>query len=303
MPRQRIAITGASGFIGGALTAYLSARGDQVVRLVRRPARSADEISWDPAEGRLDPAALADVDAVVHLAGAGVGDHRWTPAYKDLVLRSRIDGTRTVASALAAAIATTGRPIRLVSASAVGFYGDRGDEILTEASGPGTGFLAQVVGAWEGATEAAVRAGSPVAFARSGLVMGPHGGAFARMLTLGRLGLGGPLGSGRQYWPWVTLPDTVRAFAFLLDHPHVVGPVNVVGPDPRPQREVARALGAALGRPTVLPAPAFALRIVLGEFADDVLASQRVQPGVLTEAGFAHEHATLAEAVGWLVSS
>ncbi|MFZ1286685.1 MAG: TIGR01777 family oxidoreductase, partial [Candidatus Phosphoribacter sp.] len=236
---QRIAVTGASGLIGSALTAHLTQRGDDVVRLMRQAPSSPQERQWSPEPGGLDPLTLADVDAVVHLAGAGVGDKRWSGAYKELILRSRIEGTRAVSQAIAA----SGRPIRLVTASAIGFYGDRGQEVLTESSEPGSGFLAEVVRAWEGATVQAVDAGSPVAHARFGLVMAPGGGAFERILTLTRFGLGGPLGRGRQYWSWITLHDVVHALGHLIDRPELVGPANVVGPDPRPQRVVARALG------------------------------------------------------------
>lgn len=294
---SRIAVTGASGFIGSALTAHLRGRGDQVVRLVRHSPAAPDEIPWDPSTGHLDPAALRDVTAVVHLAGAGVGDRRWTPAYKDLILRSRVDGTRAVARAVAA----QDRPVRLVTASAIGYYGpDRGSEVLTETSGPGRGFLAEVVRAWEGAAAPAHDAGMPVAHARTGLVLAPGGGMFPRLVRLTRFGLGGPLGSGRQYMSWVTLADTVRAYAHLLDHPEVTGPVNLVGPDPQPQRELARSLGRVLHRPSVVPAPAVALRVVLGEFAADVVGSLRVLPSRLLEGGFEFEHPTLEAAVATL---
>ncbi|MBK8733371.1 MAG: TIGR01777 family protein [Actinomycetales bacterium] len=297
--RQRIAITGASGLIGGALSRVLAARGDDVIRLVRHQPTNPQQRQWDPQQRSLPVEAVVDVDAIVHLAGAGVGDRRWTPAYKDLVLRSRLDGTTAVAEA----IAGVGRPIRLVSASAVGYYGSRGDEILTETSAGGDGFLADVVRVWEGATEAAVAAGAPVALARTGLVMSPTGGAFERLLRLARLGLGGPLGSGRQWWPWITLADEVAALVHLIDHRDVVGPVNLVSPDPCPQREIATAIGKNLGRPAILPAPAFALRVAVGEFADDILASQRVLPNRLTEQGFRFRHATLSDGVGYLLDA
>lgn len=293
----RIAVTGASGFIGTALAAYLRARGDEVVRLVRHPPSAPEEIPWDPSTARLDPAALTGVDAVVHLAGAGVGDRRWTPAYKDLVLRSRVEGTTAVAGAVAA----QDRPVRLVVASAIGYYGpDRGEEVLTETSAPGHGFLAEVVRAWEGAAASAHDAGMPVAHARTGLVMSAAGGMFPRLVRLTRLGLAGPLGSGRQFMSWVTLPDAVRGYAHLIDHPEICGPVNLVGPDPRPQREVATALARVLHRPAVVPAPAFALRVALGEFATDVLGSLRVVPDRLRDSGFDFEHSTLAGAAATL---
>lgn len=297
MAGRRIVLSGASGLIGSALAEHLRHRGDDVVSLVRRPARSADEVQWDPQSRRLDPAVLESVDGVVHLAGAGVGDRRWTPAYKDLILRSRVEGTR----AIAGAVAKAGHPVRLVTASAVGIYGpDRGEEVITEQSEPGSGFLAEVCRAWEDAAAAAVDAGQPVAYARTGLVMTKQGGAFPKLVTVTRFGLGGPLGSGRQYWPWITLLDVVRGYACLLDEPALTGPVNLVGPDPRPQREVAAAVARHLHRPSLVPAPGFALRIVLGEFADDILGGQRALPSVLAASGFEFVHGDLASAVATL---
>lgn len=294
----RIAVTGASGLIGSALVAHLAGRGDHVLRLVRQPAASSDEVTWDPAAGTVDVAALTaggPLDAVVHLAGAGVGDHRWTSAYKQQILDSRVHGTRTVATTLSG----LGMPVRLVSGSAVGFYGNRGDQLLTEDSAPGTGFLADVVAAWEAEALAAGPQVS-VACARTGLVVAPSGGAFAPMLRLTRLGLGGPLGSGRQYWPWITLADEIRALTFLVDHPEITGPVNLTGPAPVRQRDLAAVLGRVLHRPALLPAPRFALRLVLGEFAGDVLASQRVVPDTLVAAGFHHEHQDVEAAMRYL---
>ncbi len=290
----RIVLAGSSGLIGSALSAYLAARGDEVVRLVRRPARDPGELSWDPVAGRLDAVALQGAAAVVNLAGAGVGDRRWSHDYKALIRNSRIDTTRT----LALAIAATGEPIRLVNASAVGYYGtDRGDDVLTEESAPGHGFLAGVVRDWEAATAPAAAAGAAVAFARTGLVMDATGGAFAKLVLLTKLGLGGPIGSGRQYWPWISLHDEVRALAWLVDHPEVTGAVNVVGPDPLQQAEIAAAIAARLHRPHIVPAPAAALKLVLGEFAEDVLGSQRVLPARLLAAGFSHDHPTIEDAV------
>jgi uncharacterized protein (TIGR01777 family) len=294
---QRVAITGASGLIGGALSSYLVARGDDVRHLVRREARTGSEISWDPAQRRLDPADLEGVDAVVHLAGAGVGDHRWNAAYKQLILSSRTDGTTSVASAVAA----HGDRIRLVSGSAVGYYGDRGDELLTETSAPGVDFLAEVTQAWETATHPASTAGAPVAMVRTGLVMARTGGAFDPLVRLARLGLAGPMGSGRQWWPWITLDDEVRAIVHLVDHREVTGPVNLVGPEPLPQKEIVAEVARQLGRPSVVPAPSFALRAVLGEFSSSVTASQRVLPTRLQETGFNWVHDTIASAVASIV--
>ena len=298
MSTQRVAITGASGLIGGELSAFLSERGDEVLHLVRRPARTSAEISWDPAEQTLDPASLEGVDAVVHLAGAGVADRRWSAAYKQLILSSRADGTKTVARA----VAEHGSAIRLVSGAAVGIYGsDRGEEVLTEESEPGEGFLVDVVRAWEAATGAAVAAGAPVATSRTGLVMARGAGAFDPLVRLGRFGLAGPLGNGRQYWPWITLEDTVRALAHLVDHRDIIGPVNVVGPQPLHQRDVVREIGRQLGRPTLLPAPAIAIRLLVGEFAAEVLGSQRVRAAVLERTGFTYRQRTLPEAVATIV--
>ncbi len=314
---RRIAVTGSSGLIGTPLVAALTERGDEVVRLVRRPARKDDEVEWDPASRRLDPATLDGVDGVVNLAGAGVGDHRWTPSYKREILASRVDSTHAVATAIAA----TGRSIQLVSGSAVGFYGDRGDEELTEANPAGNGFLTDVVLAWEAAAAPALEAGAPVAFARTGLVLArprtpagsllrldrsgllvkTDGGAAGPLLRAARLGLAGPLGSGRQFWPWITLTDEVCALLHLLDHREVTGPVNLVGPAPARQREVVAELGRALHRPTVLPAPSIALKVALGEFAADILGSQRIVGDVLRDSGFQYTHGDLESAVTWLV--
>jgi uncharacterized protein (TIGR01777 family) len=294
---QRVAISGASGLIGSALSSYLVARGDDVRHLVRREARTGSEVSWDPANRWLDPAALDGVDAVVHLAGAGIGDRRWSPRQKQDVLASRTDGTTTIATAVAA----HGDRVRLVSGSAIGWYGNRGDEILTEHSPEGTGFVAEVAQAWEASTAPASAAGAPVAMSRTGLVMSRTGGAFEPLVRLGRLGLAGPLGSGRQWWAWVTLDDVVRALVHLVDRRDITGPVNVVGPEPLRQKELVEEIGRQLGRPTVLPAPAFALRAVLGEFSGEVTGSRRVVPTRLRESGFDWVHGTISSAVATLV--
>ena len=295
---SRIAVTGSSGLMGTPLVAALHARGDEVVRLVRRSPRSADEVQWDPTSRTLDPGALDGVDGLVNLAGAGIGDKRWTPAYKHEILASRVDATHAVAEAVAAA----DHPVRLVSGSAVGFYGDRGDEELTEASSPGTDFLSDVVRAWEAATQPAVDAGASVALLRTGIVMAPEGGAMKPMLRLVRFGVGGPLGSGRQFMPWITLPDQVGAILHLLDHPDITGPVNLSAGQPARQKEIAQALGRALHRPAVLPAPSVALRVVLGGFATEVLGGQRITGAVLRDSGYQFTHGDLDSAVRWLVA-
>lgn len=296
-PRQRVAITGASGLIGGALSSSLREGGHDVVRLVRREPAGPDERRWDPAAGELPPEALADVDTVVHLAGAGVGDHRWTPSYKALIHSSRVEGTDLVARV----VADGAGPTRLVTASAIGIYGDRGDEVLTEDSAGAGTFLADVVRDWEGASAPAVEAGVPVAHARTGIVLSTTGGALTPMLRLGRLGLGGPLGSGRQWMPWVTLADTVRVYTRLVEDPSLTGPVNLTAPHPVRQRELARALGRRLHRPALLPAPRAAMYAVLGEFAGEALASARVLPRRLSSAGFEHHHPRLDDAIDHLL--
>lgn len=294
---QRVAITGSSGLIGGALSAYLSDRGDEVVHLVRRAPRLPHEVQWWPERHELDPGVLRNVDAVVNLAGAGIGDRRWTSAYKRVLWDSRVSGTAAVVDAITAAE----RPVRLVNGSAIGFYGDRGEEGLDETSPAGRGFLADLVMAWEAATAPLQAAGHSVALARTGMVLAPHGGALGRLLPLARLGMAGPLGSGRQWWSWISLVDEVRALAHLVDHPQLRGPVNLIAPAPARQREIVRSLAGRLGRPAVLPAPRFALRVALGEFAGDVLASQRVIGTRLTDGGFTWQHPDLEAVIPWVL--
>ncbi|HYY09857.1 MAG TPA: TIGR01777 family oxidoreductase [Kineosporiaceae bacterium] len=296
---MKIAVTGASGFIGSALVPRLRAGGHDVVRLVRRPAQAADEVSWDPDGGSVDVDRLAGLDAAVHLAGAGVGDHRWTDEYKRTIRDSRVLGTRTLVKALTA---LDPLPRVLVSGAAVGVYGDRGDEELTEQSSGGSGFLADVVRAWEAESEPAAAAGIRVANIRTGLVMAPQGGAFGRLLPLIKLGLAGPLGSGKQWWPWITMEDQLAAIEFLLAT-DVSGPVNLSAPHPARQKDVVKALARAAHRPALLPAPKAALRIALGEFSDDLLASQRVLPRRLLAAGFTFRHPELDGASEWVLRS
>jgi uncharacterized protein (TIGR01777 family) len=294
----KIAVTGSSGLIGSALVTRLRSEDHEVVRLVRRAPRRADEIWWNPKAGTIDLDGLAGVEAAVNLAGANVGAHRWTDAYKGAIRGSRLLATRTLVKALAA---LDPLPAVLVNASAVGYYGDRGDEDLTEESGGGSGFLADVVRAWEAETEPATVAGIRVVCVRSGLVMARRGGAFGPLLRLTRLGLGGPLGSGRQWWPWITLEDEVGAIEFVLAS-SLSGPVNVCSPNPARQRDIVAAIAHALHRPALLPAPRSGLRIVLGEFADDVLASQRELPRRLEAAGYPFRQPTLDRAVPWLLN-
>lgn len=284
---MRIGITGASGLIGLALADHLTGRGDEVVRFVRRAPASIGEISWQPGK-ELDPAALDGLDAIVHLAGAGVGDKRWTDEYKRVIRSSRVDGTTTIATAMAEAL-SSGGPKTLVCGSAIGYYGDTGDQLTDEDGAQGGGFLAGVVRDWEAAAQPAIDAGVRVAFARTGLVVSSQGGAWQKLFPIFKAGIGGKLGSGDQYWSAISLTDEVRALCWLIDN-EISGPVNLVGPDPLTNAQVTKIMGEVLKRPTLIPVPGFALKIVLGEFAEDTLASQRIDPAVLSGSGFGWEH-------------
>ncbi len=285
---MRVVVSGSSGLVGQALVAALRSRGDDVTPLVRRAA-GAGEAQWDPDRGSLDAAVFDGVDAVVHLAGAGIGDKRWSARRRQEIVSSRVRSTALLADTMAGLARP---PAVMVSASAVGYYGDRGDEELTEDSEPGTGFLAQVCRAWEDATGPAAQRGVRVVRLRSGVVLSTRGGALARQLPLFRLGVGGPLGNGRQWLSWITLPDEVGAIAHVLGDDSLHGPVNATAPTPLTNRDFTRALGRALHRPTVLPVPGFALRAALGaDLASEmVLAGQRVAPARLGAAGYGFHH-------------
>lgn len=292
VPPLRVGVTGASGMIGRALIEWLELRGCTVTRFVRGSVAGHGTVAWDPAHGTLDPRALESLDAVVHLAGAGIADERWTEPRKRELVESRVQSTGTLARAMAAAAGSGGARV-LVSASAIGAYGDRGDAHVDESSGFGSGFLADLARQWEGAAAPAAAAGVRVAHPRIGVVLWPRGGALAKLVTPTLLGAGGPLGSGRQWWSWVSLHDALDAMAFALHRP-LAGPYNVVAPEPSRQRDFAAALGRALSRPAIAPAPAFAMRLLLGEMADEaLLAGQRLTPRVLNEAGFAHRDTDL----------
>ena len=289
---MKILVTGATGLVGSALVPFLAAGGHEVVRL-GRTAPGAGDIRWDPDAGALDTAGLEGFDGVVHLAGENIASGRWTEARKHRIKESRVKGT----SLLAATLAGLERPPRvLVSASAIGYYGDRGDEELTEASPSGSGFLSEVCREWEAATDAAEGKGIRVAHARLGVVLGKDGGALAKMLTPFRLGAGGVIGNGRQYMSWITLEDTVAAIGHLLSTESAAGPVNVVALAPVTNGEFTRTLGRVLRRPTLFPMPGFAARLAFGEMADALLlASTRVKPAGLLDSGYAFRHGSLEE--------
>ena len=297
---MKVAITGSTGLIGSALVRSLADDGHGVVRMVRRPARDEDEARWDPENGTVDTGPLAGVDAVVHLAGAPLGPARWTTARRRAIRQSRVAGTRALAEALAGMDAPPGR---LLSGSAVGYYGDTGDQAVDETGGKGQGFLSDVCRDWERATAEAEESGIATAHLRTGLVLSGRGGLLGTVLPLFRLGLGGRLGDGRQFMSWISLRDHVRAMRFLLERPELTGPFDLCSPEPVPNAAYTRAVAAAVGRPAPLPVPAFAMRAALGGFADEAaLVSQRVLPARLEEAGFAFDHPTLGPALMEAVS-
>ncbi len=299
MVSQRVVIAGSSGVIGSALVASLRAKDHTVVRLVRRDPMGPDEQRWDPASGQIEPGALDGADAVVNMCGVGVGDKRWSGAYKQQIYDSRIIPTEV----LAGAVADAKVPV-LINASAVGYYGDSGDRVIDETASSGTGFLARVCVDWEAATEEAVQAGTRVVVVRTGLVLSPAGGLFGRSRPVFSLGLGARLGNGRWYMPWISLEDQIRALEFALAESALSGPVNLTGPAPVTNAEFTAALGRTLHRPTLLVAPQFALRAVLGEFADaELTRSMRVIPAVLEQHGFQFEHHTIGEALAYANNS
>lgn len=291
---MRVIITGASGLIGTALSASLKSKGHEPVALVRRAA-GAGEIRWDPAKGELSAEALAGADAVVHLAGAGIGDHRWTDAYKREILDSRVRATTLLAERIAEC---SQRPGVLLSGSAIGAYGVSETAEFDESSPFGDGFLADVCRQWEAAAAPAAEAGSRVAFLRTGIVLSKRGGALKKMLPLFKLGLGGKFGHGRQWWSWVSMTDEVGAIEHLLTAP-VSGPVNLTGPAPATCAEFTRTLGKVLHRPSLVPVPSFGPKLLLGgELADSLLfTGQKVQPRALQASGYVFQHPTVEAAL------
>jgi uncharacterized protein (TIGR01777 family) len=295
---MHVVVAGSQGFIGSALVPHLRAEGHEVRVLVRRDPRAPAEVRWDPDAGRLDPATLRPADAVVNLAGVNAGSRPLTAARKRAILSSRLRTTELLATTLARL--ADDRPRSLLQASGIGAYGDRGDVELDEGEPLGTTFFADVVRQWEAATAPAQDAGVRVVHLRTGVVLGPHGGALGPLLPLLRLGLGGRLGSGRQFWPWITLTDEVRAVEHLL-HASVEGPVNLVAHADR-NADVVGALARAMHRPAVVPVPAFALRTLLGDFSSEVLGSIRAVPAALAASGFKPVHPDLGSASAWLAA-
>ena len=289
-----ILLAGGSGLIGTELTRSLIADGHVVRRLVRRPTRRADEIEWHPERHDVPPSALAGVGAVVCLSGVGVGDHRWTRSYKRAIRSSRLDPVTT----LARTIADADREHRpsLVCASAIGYYGDTGDRVVDESAPSGTGFLAELCSDWEAAAEPARQAGARVVHLRTGVVLSPHGGLLARLRPIVRMGVGGRLGTGRQFVAWISLADTVAAIAYLIDS-DLDGPVNLTAPNPVRNSELVADLARLLKRPAVIPVPKFALRLVVGGLAGEALGGQRALPARLSAGQFEFRYPTLHEAL------
>jgi uncharacterized protein len=291
--QKKIAVTGASGLIGSALCAQLKSDGHQVIKVVRRAARVADEVSWNPLKGEIDLAGLDGADAVFHLAGAGVGDKRWSAAYRSEILNSRLLSTTTIANACEQI-----QPEVFISASAIGYYGETGDRSVTETDRGGEDFLSIVCREWELVANQAPSVRTVKL--RTGLVLDPTGGALGRMLPIFKFGLGGKLGSGKQWWSWITLHDQIRAMIFLMNS-KIEGPVNITSPNPVTNQQFTAALARALKRPAFFPAPAFALRAVLGGFSTEILGSKRVMPKVLLDNDFEFDYPHLLDALTELV--
>ncbi len=290
---NQVAVTGSSGLIGSALVGQLRADGYIVKKIVRRPVRGNDEVFWNPNAGEIDLNSLSEVDAIVHLAGAGVGDKRWSAAYKSEILNSRLLGTTTIATA-----AKTLGVTKFISASAIGYYGETGNRSVVESDRGGEDFLSVVCREWEAAADLATDI--PTIKLRTGLVLDPTGGALGRMLPIFKFGLGGKLGNGKQWWSWITLHDEIRAIIFLLNS-KITGPVNLTSPNPVTNQEFTAALARALNRPAIFPAPAFALQAALGGFSSEILGSKKIVPKVLADAGFEFDYPHISAALTALV--
>jgi hypothetical protein len=296
MVGMRILMAGASGFLGTRLADRLRGAGHDITRLVRRPPAEPDEKPWQPSVGELDPALVADADAVINLAGAGVGDRRWTRSYQSVIRSSRVDSAGTLARAIRQ-LPAQDRPQVLLQGTAVGWYGETGDRRVTEDSPAGIGFLADLCRVWEAAARPAEDAGIRVALLRTGFPLDEHGGLLKPQMLLYKLGLAGRFGSGRQWLPWIALSDWLDAAEFVLERGDIAGPVNLVGPDPVTNATFTEVFGRVLHRPTVTFVPGFALRIALGEYGGEAVRSQRVMPGVLSRAGFTWSHPSVESAL------
>ena len=298
---MKILISGASGLIGSALKTALRERGDRVLSLTRRNARNDSEITWDPSSDTLDPTRLTNIDGVIHLAGENIASRRWSTAQKARIRDSRVRGTTLLAQTLAS---ISPLPKVFISASAIGYYGNRKDEILTEESQPGEGFLPDVSIAWENAAKLATEAGIRTVHPRIGVVLSPDGGALGKMLVPFKLGVGGIIGSGNQYMSWITLDDLISLFLFAIDDKSISGAINTVSPTPVTNREFTKTLGRVLSRPTIFPLPAFAAKLALGEMADALLlASTRVISSRLENTNFSFAHPHLEPALRHLLKS
>jgi uncharacterized protein len=294
---MRIVIGGSSGLIGTELVDSLRKDGHEVLRLVRRKPSAASEIFWNPATGELDFAQLSGCDVIINLAGAGVGDSRWTDKYKALIFSSRVDSTSLLARAAAEV-----RPSVFIAGSAIGWYGDTADRQVDETSPAGTGFLAEVVVAWEKAAQPARDAGIRVVNIRTGLVAAKNGGAWSRLLPIFKLGAGGKLGSGKQFWSFISMRDEISAIKFVISNSAISGPVNLTAPEPATNTEVTKAMSKVFKRPTLFHVPAFALKTLLGEFSQEVLGSARVIPRVLIDSGFVFQDPNIESAMRTLAS-
>lgn len=290
---KRVAVTGSSGLIGSALVARLKSDGYQVQKIVRRATRNQEEVRWDPIKGEIDLNALDGVDAVFHLAGAGVGDKRWSAAYRSEILNSRLLGTTTIANACQQLQTDV-----FISASAIGYYGETGNRAVTETDKGGSDFLSVVCREWEAVADLAPSVRTIKL--RTGLVLDPTGGALGRMIPLFKFGLGGKLGSGKQWWSWITLHDQIRAMMFLMNS-KIEGAVNLTSPNPVTNQEFTASLARVLKRPALFPAPAFALKAVLGGFSSEVLGSKKVMPKVLTDAKFDFDFSFVSDALTALI--
>jgi uncharacterized protein (TIGR01777 family) len=294
---MRIVIGGSSGLIGTELVDSLRKDGHEVLRLVRRKSVASSEIYWNPAAGELDVTQLSGCNVFINLAGAGVGDSRWTDKYKALILSSRVDSTSLLAKAAAEV-----KPEVFIAGSAIGWYGDTADQQVDESSPAGTGFLADVVVAWEKASEPAKAAGVRVVNIRTGLVASKKGGAWSRLLPIFKLGAGGKLGSGKQYWSFISMRDEIAAIKFVISNSQISGPVNLTAPEPATNAEVTKAMSKVFNRPALFPVPAIALKTLLGEFSQEVLGSARVVPRVLLDAGFEFQDPNIESAMRTLAT-